>query len=133
MYPCGIGFASVEEIDTTNILKASLLAMKRAILQLGVKGGHVLVDGNQRIPDLLGFEQTTIIKGDRRATPIAAASIVAKVTRDQYMSDLAEKFPAYGFAQHKGYSTQAHKNLISQHGPCPEHRKTFAGVREHCR
>ncbi len=128
----GIGFATVEEIDSLNILQASLLAMKRAVGELGVGAGHLLVDGNQKIPGLTGYAQTTLVKGDLRATPIAAASILAKVTRDAYMGALAERFPEYNFVKHKGYSTQAHKSLIAQYGPCREHRRTFAGVREHC-
>ncbi len=127
----GIGYATVEEIDQINILQASLLAMKRAVEQLNVKGGHVLIDGNQKIPNLLGFQQTTVIKGDLRVATISAASIVAKVTRDRLMAELGETFPHYGFSSHKGYSTQAHKAAIAQHGPCFAHRKTFAGVKEH--
>lgn len=127
----GIGFATVEEIDQINILQASLLAMKRAIEQLGVTTGHVLVDGNQKIPNLAGFEQSTIVKGDLRAAPISAASIVAKVTRDRLMKELGEKYPQYGFQEHKGYSTPVHKTSIETHGPCRVHRKSFAGVKEH--
>ncbi len=127
----GIGYATVEEIDQINILQASLLAMKRAVEQLNVKGGHVLIDGNQKIPNLLGFQQTAVIKGDLRVATISAASIVAKVTRDRLMAELGETFPHYGFSSHKGYSTQAHKAAIAQHGPCFAHRKTFAGVKEH--
>lgn len=129
----GIGSASVEEIDELNILQASLLAMKRAIEALGVKSGHVLVDGNQKIPNLQGYEQTTIIKGDLRAAPISAASIVAKVTRDHLMKDLGVQYPVYGFEAHKGYSTPVHKNSIATHGPCIVHRRSFAGVKEHLR
>lgn len=127
----GVGFATVSEIDQLNILQAALLAMKRAIRNLGATFGHVLVDGTIKIPGLEGFEQTTLVKGDLRAQPIGAASIVAKVARDQRLKELEELYPEYGFAQHKGYSTQIHKEAIQRHGPCPEHRKTFAGVREH--
>ncbi|WP_413578782.1 ribonuclease HII [Bdellovibrio sp. HCB290] len=129
----GIGSASVEEIDELNILQASLLAMKRAIEALGVSGGHVLVDGNQKIPKLAGYQQTTVIKGDLRVAPISAASIVAKVTRDNLMKELGAKYPAYGFEGHKGYSTPVHKKSIVEHGPCEEHRKSFAGVKEYVR
>ena len=129
----GIGYATVEEIDEINILQASLLAMKRAIENLGVTSGHVLVDGNQKIPNLVGFEQTTVIKGDLRAAPISAASIVAKVTRDNLMKDLGAKFPVYGFQEHKGYSTPVHKKSIVENGPCDHHRKSFAGVKEYVR
>lgn len=131
-HSCGIGFASVKEIDEINILQASLLAMKRAVHELGVDSGYVLVDGNQKIPYLEGFEQECVIKGDLRATPIAAASIVAKVARDEYITDLGVKYPEYGFAAHKGYSTKVHKASIAEHGPCPVHRRSFAGVKEYC-
>lgn len=127
----GIGSASVQEIDEINILNASLLAMKRAVAALKVKSGHVLVDGNKKIPQLRGFEQTTVIKGDLRVAPISAASIVAKVTRDRLMKDLALEYPLYGFEEHKGYSTPGHKATIVSHGPCIIHRRTFAGVKEH--
>jgi ribonuclease HII len=126
-----IAFASVDEIDQINILQASLLAMHRAIDGLGVISGHVLIDGNQRIRRLrTALVQTTVIKGDLRAKPIAAASIVAKVARDRYMKELHERYPVYGFALHKGYSTPEHQEALRLHGPCDEHRKTFAGVRE---
>ncbi|MES2857240.1 MAG: ribonuclease HII [Bdellovibrionota bacterium] len=127
----GIGFASVGEIDRLNILQASFLAMRRAIENLGVQAGHVIVDGNQRIPQLEGFLQTPVIKGDLRAMPIGAASIVAKVTRDGLMKKLAERYPHYGFASHKGYSVPEHVKAIQKHGPCVHHRSTFAGVREY--
>lgn len=131
----GVGFASVEEITDLNILQAALLAMKRAVENMGFsetewKGLHLLVDGNQKVPNLPGVRQTTVVKGDLRAAPIAAASIVAKVTRDRLLSELASAYPEYGFEKHKGYSTVAHKKAIEQHGPTPLHRPTFAGVRE---
>lgn len=126
----GIGFATVQEIDQINILQASLLAMARAVAQLKTQMGHLIVDGNQKIPQYLKWQQTTVIKGDLRAEPIAAASIVAKVTRDKLMMKMDETFPLYGFKKHKGYSTVVHKKAIEIHGPCPEHRLTFAGVKE---
>ena len=126
-----VGFATIEEISKLNILQASLLAMKRAVEGLGYKSGHVLVDGNKQIPNLIGFQQTTIVKGDLRVSPIAAASIVAKVTRDQLMIDAAKEFPLYGFEMHKGYCTKAHKEAIASVGPCRLHRPTFAGVKEY--
>ena len=126
-----IGFATRVEIDTVNILQASLLAMKRAILKLGVFSGTLLIDGKFSIPNLRGFDQIPLIKGELRATPIAAASIVAKVIRDQKMLDLSREYPRYGFEIHKGYATKKHKEAISQFGPCFQHRKTFAGVKEH--
>lgn len=123
-----VGFASVEEIERLNILRASLLAMKRAVAGLKVGGGHALVDGKFKIPDLAGFSQSVFIKGDARCAPISAASIVAKVTRDRLMVKLAEKFPSYGFEVHKGYATEMHRSKIIEHGPCEHHRRTFAGV-----
>jgi ribonuclease HII len=131
VHQVGIGSASVEEIDELNILQASLLAMKRAIENLGVSSGHILVDGNQKIPGMTGFHQTTIIKGDLRVAPISAASIVAKVTRDQLMKDLGVQYPVYGFDAHKGYSTVFHKKSIAENGPCIVHRKSFSGVKEY--
>ena len=126
-----VGFATRAEIDTVNILQASLLAMKRAVLKLGVFSGTLLIDGKFSIPNLKGFDQIPLIKGELRATPIAAASIVAKVIRDQKMLDLSREYPRYGFEVHKGYATKKHKEAISQFGPCFQHRKTFAGVKEH--
>lgn len=138
----GLGIASVEEIEELNILQSSLLAMRRAIEALmdrtvvvagtaGRRTGHILVDGIFKIPDLKGFLQTTIIQGDSRAMPIAAASIVAKVARDQEMLRLDQMYPQYGLAKHKGYSTLLHKENIGKYGPCPLHRRTFAGVKEY--
>lgn len=126
----GIGIATVEEIDRINIFQASFLAMKRAIAALKVETGHIIVDGKFPIPGMSYFKQTTIIKGDLRATPISAASIVAKVARDTYMEKLAEKHTLYGFEKHKGYSTAEHMEKILQHGPCEEHRKSFGTVKE---
>lgn len=128
----GIGFATVAEIDEHNILRASLLAMKRAVMALKVTPGHILVDGNIPIPGLGKIRQTALVKGDLRAEPIGAASIVAKVERDQLLSRFEEKYPHYGFAKHKGYSTKEHMAAIAKLGPCQEHRRTFAGVKEYC-
>ena len=97
---------------------------------MGQKAGHVLVDGNFKIPNL-STPQTTIIKGDLRCSPISAASIVAKVTRDQLMRDLGAEYPQYGFEKHKGYGSPGHKKSIAEFGPIKAHRKTFAGVKEH--
>ncbi len=129
----GIACATVEEIDELNILQASLLAMKRAVEKLDIVRGHLLVDGNMKIPNMQGFEQTPIIKGDLRVSLISAASIVAKVTRDRLMKELGREFPNYGFEKHKGYSTAIHKKSIAEVGPCQHHRKTFAGVKEFLR
>ncbi len=123
-----VGIASVEEIDAINILQASLLAMKRAVQGLGIKCGHILVDGKFTIPDLHGFSQTPLIKGDMRAENISAASIIAKVTRDRIMRELGKKFPKYGFAVHKGYGTSRHRRALAKVGACEHHRLTFAGV-----
>ncbi len=127
----GIGIASVEEIEQLNILKASLLAMQRAVENLNVQKGIVLIDGNQKIPGLMGFEQKTFVKGDLRLAPISAASIVAKVSRDQYMKSLAKVWPQYGFDIHKGYGTPQHRKSIQEFGVTDLHRKTFSGVKEH--
>lgn len=124
-----IAFASLEEIEKLNILHASLLAMHRAVFGLKQSEAYVIVDGNQKIPNM-PFPQTTIIKGDFRAAPIAAASIVAKVFRDELMDDLARDYPGYGMENHKGYGTKTHKEAIAKLGPTPMHRATFAGVRE---
>jgi ribonuclease HII len=124
-----IGFASVLEIDRINIFHASLLAMRRAVNALRIKsGGHVLVDGKFKIPHLRGFEQTTLIQGDSRAEPVSAASIVAKVTRDRLMKQMALRFPDYGFEIHKGYATERHRRALKQVGPCRHHRLSFGGV-----
>jgi len=125
-----IASASLKEIEEINILGASLLAMKRAVENLGLKDAVVLVDGNKKIPGL-NFEQITLVKGDDRAEPIAAASIVAKVARDNEISAMAKKYPEYGFQSHKGYGTKAHKEAIAKWGVSPIHRRTFAGVREY--
>jgi ribonuclease HII len=130
-HKAGIGFASVEEIDELNIFQAAMLAMHRAIEKLEVKTGHVLVDGKFPIKSLKGFKQTPIIKGDLRCKPISAASILAKVVRDQLMKDLHQEYPVYGFEKHKGYATPTHKKLIKDHRPCILHRKSFSGVKEH--
>ena len=109
-----------------NIYHASLIAMRRAVNGLREAGGHVLVDGKARIPYLRGCEQTTLIGGDARCEPVSAASIVAKVTRDRFMTDLARRFPDYGFEIHKGYATRAHRSALARVGPCPYHRRSFS-------
>ncbi len=126
-----IGFASVTEINEINILQASLLAMRRAVEGLGLETGHVIVDGNQKIPALENFEQTTIIDGDLLAAPISAASIVAKVARDQLMREMSLRITGYGFEKHKGYGTKQHCEAIARLGPTVEHRAKFVGVREY--
>ncbi|MDE0118642.1 MAG: ribonuclease HII [Bdellovibrionales bacterium] len=128
------GTADVYEIENLNILQASLLSMKRALLKLSIKTGHVLVDGRFLIPNLpYSFRQTTFIKGDQRLSPIAAASIIAKVRRDEWMEKQDKYYPKYGFLSHKGYATVLHRKAIAQYGPCPLHRKSFTGVKEYIR
>lgn len=128
-----VAFATVEEIDELNILQASLLAMKRAVEALEEKIGQratmVLVDGSFKIPDL-SRPQNCVVKGDLRCSPISAASIVAKVTRDRLMQDLGEQYPGYGLEKHKGYASAVHKQAIQNKGPTPIHRKSFSGVKE---
>ena len=120
----GIAFASETEIDEINILQATFLAMGRAVEQLGIQPDLVLVDGN-REPELNGLPVKTIIKGDSLSANIAAASILAKVTRDRLMLELDSQYPQYGFAMHKGYGTQAHYTALREHGVSPVHRQTF--------
>jgi ribonuclease HII len=124
----GIGMASRAEIDTINILQASLLAMQRAIAELKPTPNLLLIDGREVIPRQ-PLRQECIIGGDRRSLSIAAASILAKVTRDELMLRLHARYPMFGFDAHKGYGTQKHRDAIKQHGPCHEHRTHFRGVR----
>jgi ribonuclease HII len=119
-----IGFATVAEIDRLNILQASLLAMKRAVLQLTIQPEICLVDGKIPIPDL-SITQKTIIQGDRNSTAIAAASILAKVWRDDLIIQLATDYPEYGLVAHKGYPTKQHLLALDQYGLSPHHRSSF--------
>lgn len=119
----GIAFASEKEIDEINILQATFLAMERALAQLLIKPEFILVDGN-RTKDF-GIPVETIVHGDSRSANIAAASVLAKVTRDDYMLEMAKKYPAYTFEVHKGYGTKAHCAAILEHGPCEIHRASF--------
>lgn len=118
--------ASVEEIDRINILQASLLAMQRAVAALAVRPQSALIDGN-RCPRL-DCPAEALVGGDGRSAPIAAASILAKTVRDELMLTLHERFRCYDFARHKGYPTAAHLAALRQHGPCSEHRRSFAPV-----
>ena len=137
---CGIGVVGVEDIDRINILQASLLAMVQALDALTSLPDCVLIDGNQPIPAKLFHKsrwqtsespyQKTIVKGDQLCISIAAASIVAKVARDEMMVDYDKEFPHYGFAAHKGYGCAAHLEALRRHGPSPIHRKSFAPVRD---
>lgn len=120
----GIAFASAEEIDEINILQATFLAMARAAAQLPEKPDLALVDGN-REPDLGGIPVETLVGGDGRSASIAAASILAKVTRDDLMIRLAEAYPQYGFEIHKGYGTKRHYAALEEFGPSPAHRRSF--------
>lgn len=122
----GIGIADHTEIDQINILQASLLSMKRAVQNLKLTPDFLLIDGKFTIDSDL--PQQAIVKGDSKSISIAAASIIAKVTRDRIMEELHRTYPLYNFSRHKGYPTKAHKQAIMEHGPCPIHRKTFSGV-----
>ena len=119
----GIAFATEAEIDEVNILQATFLAMERALRQLSVKPELALIDGN-RLKDF-GIPAESIVHGDSRSASIAAASILAKVTRDDHMLQMADQYPAYGFDVHKGYGTKVHCAAILENGPCPIHRKSF--------
>ena len=123
-----IAQASVEEIDTLNILQATMLAMRRAVEGLRLRPHKVLVDGN-RIP-ILKIAAEAIIGGDAKIKAISAASILAKVHRDRLCLELHERHPQYGFHDHKGYSTPVHLAALREHGACPEHRRSFAPVRD---
>ena len=119
----GIAMATAQEIDEINILQATYLAMRRAVEALSVQPDCALIDGNGK-PGL-AVEQRTIVKGDSKSVSVAAASILAKVTRDRYMKMLDKQYPQYAFAQHKGYGTKLHYERIAASGLCPEHRRTF--------
>jgi len=121
-----ISRASVQEIDDLNILQASLLAMQRAVVELTIAPEFVYVDGN--FCPQWSYPSAAIVKGDARLKCVAAASILAKVTRDRDMQDLEKTFPGYGFARHKGYPTKDHLQALSRLGPCAAHRRTFKPV-----
>jgi ribonuclease HII len=130
----GVGITEPAEIDQINILQASLLAMKRAVQNCaattGVSPDFLLVDGTFTVP--MKLPQQALTKGESKSASIAAASIIAKVTRDRLMAEYHLKYPQYNFQQHKGYPTKAHRATIAEFGPSPIHRKTFKGVREFC-
>jgi ribonuclease HII len=121
-----VAFATVEEIDRLNVLNATMLAMQRAVQGLRLKPGKVLIDGN-RLPHLDVLAEA-IVKGDAKVPCISAASILAKVERDQWCVEMDKIYPSYGFAQHKGYGTAAHLAALHKHGPTPVHRQSFAPV-----
>ena len=124
----GVAVVDHKVIDKINILQASLLAMKQAVEQLQPVPDLLLIDGNQKIDSTL--DQWAIVKGDSKSLSIAAASVLAKVTRDRIMEDYHKLYPQYEFHRHKGYGTKLHRALIEKHGPCPIHRSTFKGVSE---
>jgi ribonuclease HII len=127
----GIGWADPAEIDSLNILHATFLAMRRAVLSMACCPDLLLVDGN-RLPHLGGLggdlRARAIIGGDATEAAISAASILAKTARDHYMNQMHAVYPEYAFARHKGYATALHRRLLAQHGPCPLHRRSFAPV-----
>jgi len=121
-----VGIVEPDEIDRINILRAALLAMEISVKQLTTKPDYLLIDGNQKTSLLL--MQETIVKGDSKSCSIAAASILAKVTRDSIMEEYHSIYPEYNFKGHKGYPTKEHYQALREYGPCPIHRKTFRGV-----
>ena len=118
-----IAYASVEEIESINILNATMLAMKRAVEGLDVKADYAMIDGNKMPP--LNIDGETIVKGDAKSMSIACASILAKVSRDRLLYEYAKEYPQYQFDKHKGYGTAAHREAILEYGPCPYHRMSF--------
>ena len=124
----GIGLEPASVIDEIGILPANKLAMGTAVAQLTTPPQFLLIDGRIRLPQL-NIPQTAVVRGDSASLSIAAASILAKVTRDRLMIQLDSQFPHYGFAQHKGYGTEFHRAALAQHGPCPQHRHSFAPIR----
>ena len=118
-----IAYASVEEIESINILNATMIAMKRAVEGLDVKADYAMIDGNKMPP--LDIDGETIVKGDAKSMSIACASILAKVSRDRLLYEYAKEYPQYQFDKHKGYGTAAHREAIIKYGPCPYHRMSF--------
>ena len=119
-----IAFASVSEIEEHNILNATFIAMNRAIEGLSTKADFALIDGN-RVPKGITIDCETVVKGDAKSASVAAASFLAKVTRDKLLLEYDEKYPEYNFAKHKGYGTKEHIDLIKKYGPCEIHRPSF--------
>lgn len=126
----GICAVDSERIDEINILEATFEAMRGAVDRLCVRPDFIMVDGN-RSKGFEDFEHATLVGGDDLSLSIAAASVLAKVSRDRYMKEMAKKYPEYEFEKHKAYGTLRHRELIAKYGPCPIHRKTFKGVREY--
>lgn len=125
----GVSVIDREVIDEINILQSARLAMKQAVEKLSKGPDLLLIDGNQKIDS--SIKQWPIVKGDSKSFSIAAASVLAKVTRDRIMDDYHNLYPQYEFTRHKGYGTKLHRDLIAEHGPCPIHRRTFKGVTEY--
>ena len=125
----GIGTVAEGDIDNLNILQASLLAMRKASSALPHPPDFLLVDGTFQVP--IAIPQQTLVKGESKSASIAAASIIAKVTRDRLMEEFHNKFPQYNFAKNKGYPTAEHRSALEKYGPCVIHRRSFKGVREH--
>lgn len=119
-----IAFGTIQEIEEFNILEATFIAMNRAIDQLPIKADFALIDGN-RVPKGIKIPCETVVKGDAKSASIAAASILAKVTRDRLLMEYDKEYPQYNFKKHKGYGTKEHTDLILQYGPCPIHRPSF--------
>jgi ribonuclease HII len=125
----GIGMSDAATVDRINILQATLAAMRQAVEQLPLPADYLLIDGISKVP--MALPQQTLTKGESRSFSIAAASIIAKVTRDRLLLEIDRQYPGYGLAVHKGYGTKAHLAAIAAQGPSPIHRLTFRGVREH--
>lgn len=126
----GVGICDQHTIDKINILQASFLAMKKAISSLHKKPDYIILDGSLAIPNI-SIHQRAIIKGDASVLAIAAASIIAKVTRDRIMEKMHEQYPQYEFCCHKGYGTKLHFARLAQYGPCPLHRQSFAPIKKY--
>ena len=125
----GVGMESAAVVDEIGIIQATKRAMKTAVFQINPAPDYLLIDGRIRLTSL-NISQQSIIRGDSKSVSIAAASIIAKVTRDRVMVEMGTLYPAYGFAQHKGYGTQMHRDVIAAQGACPIHRQTFAPIRQ---
>ncbi len=125
----GIGMVSEKVVDKINIFEATKLAMKKAIEALEIEPDYLLIDGNFTLEDLNLVSQKAIVRGDEKVFSCAAASIIAKVTRDRMMCHYAKKYPQYGFETHKGYGTRRHFEAIKKHGPCPIHRRSFSPIK----
>jgi ribonuclease HII len=123
----GVGIIDMKTIDRINILQATFVAMRKAVEALSIQPDYILIDGNQ-LP-IFDIPSESVVRGDSLSVSIAAASVIAKVTRDRIMEEMNEKYPEYGFKQHKGYATEQHLEAIHKFGPCPIHRKTFDPVR----